>query len=216
MAFGKYTIARIYAKRAAKYDFSANLYYLLGFREFAYRKKAVEALRLRPGDTVVEIGCGTGLNFPMLQENIGSTGQIIGVDLTEAMLRKARLRIERHGWSNVTLINKDAAAFSFPSSLGGVLSTFALTLVPEYDSVIRHAAAALAPRKRMVVLDFKLSERWPESLVRLFVLLTRPYAVTLDLAERQPWLSMQCYLETVRFEELYFGGAYICAAESRG
>ena len=215
MAFGKDTVAHIYAKRAGRYDFSANLYYLLGFREFAYRKKAVEVLRLRPGDTVVDIGCGTGLNFPLLQETIGPAGRIIGVDLTAAMLEKARLRVDRHSWSNVMLINEDAAAFSFPGNTGGILSTFALTLVPEYDTVIRHAAAALAPGKRMALLDFKRSDKWPELFVRLFVLLTRPFAVTLDLADRRPWLSMQNYLRIVRFEELYFGGAYICAAESR-
>jgi demethylmenaquinone methyltransferase/2-methoxy-6-polyprenyl-1,4-benzoquinol methylase len=215
MAFGKETIARIYTKRAKGYDFSANLYYLLGFREFAYRKKAVEALQLRPGDTVVEIGCGTGLNFPLLQAKIGSSGRIIGVDMTTAMLVKARQRAKRHGWLNVTFVNEDAAAFTFPGSVEGVLSTFALTLVPEYDAVIQRAAAALAPGKHMVVMDFKRADKWPESLVRLFVMLTRPFAVTLDLAERRPWLSMQRYLKAVRLEELYFGGAYICTAESR-
>ncbi len=54
-----------YRDRAQHYDITANLYYLFGFREWAYRRKAVQALRLRPGDTVVEIGCGTGLNFPL-------------------------------------------------------------------------------------------------------------------------------------------------------
>jgi demethylmenaquinone methyltransferase/2-methoxy-6-polyprenyl-1,4-benzoquinol methylase len=53
-----------YRKRAKNYDFAANLYYLMGFRINAYRKQAVKALQLQQGDTVVEIGCGTGLNFP--------------------------------------------------------------------------------------------------------------------------------------------------------
>jgi len=122
----------------------------------------VEDLRLDAGDAVVEIGCGTGLNFPLLQEKIGPAGQIIGVDLTPAMLKKARLRVQHRGWPNVTFVNEDAAAFSFPSSVDDVFSTFAPTLVPEYDAVIRNAAAALAPGKRMVVLDFKRSDRWPE------------------------------------------------------
>jgi hypothetical protein len=73
MALGKAQLVDLYRKRAPRYDWSAQLYYVLGFREWAYRKKAVRALRLRPGDTVVEIGCGTGLNFGLLQEAVGPT-----------------------------------------------------------------------------------------------------------------------------------------------
>ena len=64
-------IQELYTKRAPRYDLSANLYYLIGFRENAYRKKAVDALQLNPGETVVELGCGTGLNFRYLQDAIG-------------------------------------------------------------------------------------------------------------------------------------------------
>ena len=60
MALDKISVARLYQKRAENYDISANLYYLIGIREFAYRKMAVDALKLGRGDTVVEIGCGTG------------------------------------------------------------------------------------------------------------------------------------------------------------
>jgi hypothetical protein len=67
-------IIDLYRRRARHYDFTAQLYYLAGFREWAYRERAVAALRLNPGDTVVDIGCGTGLNFMLLQEAVGSRG----------------------------------------------------------------------------------------------------------------------------------------------
>ena len=133
-------IRTLYGRRARHYDVTANLYYLVGFREWSYRKKAVRALRLSPGDTVVEIGCGTGLNFTLLQKAIGPTGQIIGVDLTEAMLAQARERAERAGWHNVEVVLSDATEYDFPVGVNGILSTFALTLVPEYDQVIAHGA----------------------------------------------------------------------------
>ena len=57
------SIIQTYRKRAARYDFTANLYYLFGYREWKYRRLAVEALELQPGDNVLELGCGTGLNF---------------------------------------------------------------------------------------------------------------------------------------------------------
>jgi ubiquinone/menaquinone biosynthesis C-methylase UbiE len=63
MILNKEEILQLYRKRASGYDITANLYYLVGFREQAYRKKAVKAFNLYEDDTVVEIGCGTGLNF---------------------------------------------------------------------------------------------------------------------------------------------------------
>jgi len=89
----KGAIAELYRKRAVNYDFTANLYYLIGFREYAYRRIAVEALSLKRGDTVVEIGCGTGLNFGLIEQQIGPKGKLIGVNLTEQMLAKAHKRI---------------------------------------------------------------------------------------------------------------------------
>lgn len=77
-------LVNLYRRRARRYDFTANLYYLLGFREWRYCNKAVAALPLCPGDTVVEIGCGTGLNFGLLVDEVGETGRIIGVDMTDA------------------------------------------------------------------------------------------------------------------------------------
>jgi demethylmenaquinone methyltransferase/2-methoxy-6-polyprenyl-1,4-benzoquinol methylase len=68
MAFTEKEIVSLYRKRAKSYDFTANLYYLIGFREQVYRRKSVKALNLHAGDIVVEIVCGTGLNFPLLQK----------------------------------------------------------------------------------------------------------------------------------------------------
>jgi demethylmenaquinone methyltransferase/2-methoxy-6-polyprenyl-1,4-benzoquinol methylase len=100
MALDKRSIALLYRRRAKLYDFSANAYYLLGFREFAYRKIGVKALNLKKGDTVVEIGCGTGLNFGLLRNEVGPNGKIIGVDMTPEMLQEAEKRIKRNSWQN--------------------------------------------------------------------------------------------------------------------
>ena len=83
-------IVDLYRRQAKHYDFVTQLYYLAGFRVWAYRKAAINALALRRGDTVVEFGCGTGLNFGLLEKEIGTEGRIIGVDLTDAMLSRAR------------------------------------------------------------------------------------------------------------------------------
>src|ERR1700760_1083546 len=71
-----------YRKSARHYDLTSQLY----FPQQIHRRRAVHALVLQPGDTVVEIACGTGLNFAMIEQEIGPEGRIVGVDLTDAML----------------------------------------------------------------------------------------------------------------------------------
>jgi demethylmenaquinone methyltransferase/2-methoxy-6-polyprenyl-1,4-benzoquinol methylase len=207
-------VLAVYRKRARNYDLSANLYYFLGFQEQAYRRIAVEALRLRAGDTVVEIGCGTGLNFSLLQKKIGRSGKIIGVDLTDAMLRQAADRIERNGWSNVELVQSDAASYRFPDKIDGILSTFALTLEPDYDGVIARGAKALKQGKRWVVLDVKLPTNWLRHLAPLLIFLVRPFAVSMEVAKRHPWESIERRLTKTSFKELYFGVAYVSVGEA--
>lgn len=213
MALTEKAIIDLYRLRSRHYDITANLYYLVGFREYAYRKKAVKALNLNPGDTVVEIGCGTGLNFPFLQNAIGPGGRIIGVDLTDSMLNQARKRTEKKGWSNVKLVQSDAAAYHFPGSVDGVLSTFALTLVPEFDTVIRNGCDALKPGKTWAILDFKMPSNLFSILGPLFLYLTKPFGVSLDLASRHPWESIRKYLRKPSVTEYYMGFVYLATGE---
>lgn len=155
-------LKQLYRKRADRYDLSANLYHLIGFNEHKYRRMAIDALRLKRGATVVEIGCGTGLNFSLLEKAIGPEGRIIGVDLTDSMLRKARGRVERQGWPNVELIEVDAGEYRFPENVDGIISTLALTLIPSYDNIIKNGAEALIEGGRFVVLDIKKPGNLPE------------------------------------------------------
>ena len=73
-----------------------------------YRKIAVESLRLKPGNTVLDLGCGSGLNFELLVQGIGAQGTLIGVDYSARMLARAQRKIDDHGWKNAFLIKKDA------------------------------------------------------------------------------------------------------------
>lgn len=210
MALGREKLTDLYRRRARFYDWSSHLYTLIGFREWAYRKNAVRALRLRPGATVVEIGCGTGLNFRLLRNEVGDTGRVIGVDMTDAMLAKARGRVEAREWENVELVLSDAASYVFPEGVDAILSTFALTLVPEFDDVIARGADALRSGGRWVVADLKLPDGgWPEALLPLLLPLFRPFGVTLDLAERHPWESLHRHLNDFGMQEHYFGFTYV-------
>jgi len=208
-------IVEIYRKRAQNYDFTANLYYLLGYREWAYRQKAVDALDLQPGDTVVEIACGTGLNFPLYQEAIGPQGKIIGVDLTDAMLTQAQQRIDDNGWENVELVQADARDYQFPAGVDAIISTYALSLIPESRQVLEKGVDALAPEGQLALLELQVPERWPDWLVNIGMWLIKPFAVTDEWLARRPWetiqQTMRAQLEDVTMTEMYWGLTYVIA-----
>jgi len=209
MALNKNQIIHLYRKRAANYDWSANLYYLIGLREFKYRKLAAQLLRLKPGDTVVEIACGTGLNFPFLVKLVGPEGKVIGVDLTDKMLEQAKARVTKNNWTNVELVHMDAYRYSFPDKVNGIISTFAITLIPEYEEIIRRGAEALGPDGCMVIADLRKPDRWPLWFVKLMVCITRPFGTSLDIAERKPWLAMENNFGNIRHLNRFGGFVFI-------
>ena len=206
-------VNEVYRRRARFYDWSVNAYYLIGFRWWAYRRRAIAALGLQPGAIVVEIGCGTGLNFRLLQASIGLSGRLIGVDLSTDMLQQARQRVAANGWSNVELVQARAADYNFPSSVDAVFSTFALSLVPRFDEVISKAAMALVAGGRFVVLDLRLPDNWLRNLAPLLVWLVRPFAVSLEVAKRQPWKSLQRHFSQYSYQEGYLGLVYIAVGQ---
>lgn len=107
LAPSKQEIQTTYQRHARRYDFYVRLYALLGFRYNAYRSRAIRLLHLSKGNCVVDLGCGTGLNFPLVEEQIGEEGRLIGVDLSSQMLACADQRAHRAGWTNVELVQSD-------------------------------------------------------------------------------------------------------------
>jgi demethylmenaquinone methyltransferase/2-methoxy-6-polyprenyl-1,4-benzoquinol methylase len=208
-----------YRKKAKHYDITSRLFPVPGYPQRAQRLRAVQALGLRPGDTVVDIACGTGLNFSLLEQAVGPEGRIVGVDLTDAMLAQAQHRIEANGWSNIELVQSDAAAFEFPTEVDAILSTYALSQVPACGDVIARGAEALSPGGRWVVLDLNAPDKAPRWLARLGIALVRPFASIDQWMLRRPWetirSAMQDRLTDLSWSELSFGTAFL-AAGSRG
>ncbi|MHB1077749.1 MAG: hypothetical protein ABS89_02055 [Thiobacillus sp. SCN 63-1177] len=82
-------------------------------------------------------------------------------------------------------------------------------------SVFARAADALVPDGCLVVLDFRQPENWPLWLVRLGVLITKPFGVSLDLAVRKPWEVLKKRFQRVTTNRLFGGFVYIAVGESR-
>ena len=144
---GQEATRTLYGWRASSYELQLAPY------EFI-RRMAVAHLRLRPGDCVLDLGCGTGLSLPLLRGAVGLAGRVVGVDLSPDMLLLASSRVQRERWTNVDLLcaavedaplpqRADAAFFHFTHDI--------LQSPPALDHVLRH----LRPGAHVVATGLK-------------------------------------------------------------
>ena len=115
---------------------------------------------IESGDTVLDVGCGTGLNFALLADAVGSAGRVIGLDRSPQMLKVAQRRIQRANWSNVVLVRADATDFGL-ADIGGrpvdaVLTTYAMSLIGDSPAAWARMRAVLKPTARACIVDMQL------------------------------------------------------------
>lgn len=200
-------VRRTWTRLAGIYDLRVRLF-------LRWRKPAVDALRLRPGDTVLDLACGTGLNFPYIIERIGSGGRVIGVDLTRAMLVRARRRAARRDGRNVALLEGDAARLPLAgASTDAVLCSYAMAIIPDYRRAVAEAVRVLKPGGRLALLEPKRgSALWARAVTPMVAFAGRFGAVDLD---RRPWEELPGLLEEVSQSE-YLGGIVYIASGKKG
>jgi S-adenosylmethionine-diacylgycerolhomoserine-N-methlytransferase len=125
------------------------------------RRHAVQRLMLRPNSQVLEVGCGTGLNFRYVLELLDSRqGRLTGLDFSEDMLARAARRTAAQKWSNVDLVHADAAELSLDRRFDAIFFAYSLTMIPDWPAALERAAAHLRPGGRLVVLDFGRFQGW--------------------------------------------------------
>lgn len=125
------------------------------------RKAAVARLRLSPDSKVLEVGCGTGLNFRYLLSRLDpARGHLVGLDFSPDMLRLAENRVAARGWQNVELLADDATKLELNRRFDGILFAYSLTMIPDWMAAIERAREHLQPGGRLVVLDFGRFQRW--------------------------------------------------------
>lgn len=134
----------------------------------AGRRRGIELLHLRPGQRVLDLGCGTGLNFGRLQQRIGPRGRVVGVDASSPMLTRARRRARRLGWDNVELLEADATRLDVEDvhelaggAVDAALATYALSLMPDWGSAWQRMLAVTAPGGRLAVVDMQRPDSAP-------------------------------------------------------
>lgn len=146
-------VTDFYDSLSTRYDLLATAPVVRG-----WRVAAAEALALSPGDTVVEMGCGTGANLPYLRERVGPEGRVVGIDLTAGMLAQARQRVVRAGWDNVELVRADATRPPIAAA-DAVLGSFVVGLLDDPTGAVDTWVDRLRPGGRLAILEAGRSDR---------------------------------------------------------
>ncbi len=143
------------------YRFQARIYDQTRWTILHGRKRAVERLKVRPDSSVLEVGCGTGLNFRYVLDRLDpQAGTLQGLDFSADMLVQARKRVDRKGWPNVELIQGDATTMDLGRTYDRIFFAYSLTMIPDWEASLLRAREHLAQGGRLVVLDFGQFPAW--------------------------------------------------------
>jgi demethylmenaquinone methyltransferase/2-methoxy-6-polyprenyl-1,4-benzoquinol methylase len=190
------------------------------------RARAIELLELPAGAKVLDVACGTGVNFALLEQRIGPSGRLVGVDLTPQMLGRARARVARRGWQNVQLYESDVSGLSTArlEALGALgpderfdaaLCTLGLSVIPEWERAWAAMLAVVRPGGKVAVMDagFPADAGADGELVA-----ARPFArflgrVFAAACSRRPWELVERDTDDATVERFTWG--YVAAAAGR-
>lgn len=209
-----------------RYGVGARWYDILSGERWVYRagrRAGIALLAPDAGSVVIDLGCGTGLNFPALVDAVGPTGLVIGIDRSPDMLAMAQRRVDREGWGDrVRLLRVDAAELraeqieavlaAAPGERGALadalLATYSLSVITERDEAWRRATAALRPKGRACVVDMQP----PRGLWAVLAPLARLACAAggADIAAR-PWRLVERDADTDTVQRAVRKGAHIVA-----
>jgi len=173
-------------------------------------RRALSRLAPHPGETIVDVACGTGLNLTALRNAVGPAGRVIGVEPSPDMLAVARARLAERDWVNVELVESAAEDAELPEWLDAALFSFTHDVLRTPIAVER-VAAALRPGGRAVAAGSM--DPWLPPLRPLLRRASKPYVTTLEGLDR-PWSHLAERLKIEHVERLpsYLGSMYVVTA----
>lgn len=141
-------VERVYGKLAAVYDLT------FGPALHPGRVQAIQRMNIRPGDHVLEVGVGTGINLSLYPRDC----QVTGIDFSAEMLEKARERVWRKNVKNARLLQMDAADLKFPDDTFDIVyAPYLISVVPDPVKVAQEMHRVCKPGGRVIFLNHFLS-----------------------------------------------------------
>lgn len=195
-----------YRRRAAVYNAELTLFEPI-------RRATIECLALQRGDSVIDVGCGTGLSLPQLQRAVGPTGRIVGIEQCPEMLAQARDCVSRHRWRNVTLIQSSAEDAALGCGADAALFHFTHDIL-RAPRAVANVAAALRPGARVAASGLQWANVWAWPL-NLFVLGAALHSVSSLAGLDRPWSLLADSLQDLTVEPLLGGAVFLAQGVRR-
>jgi ubiquinone/menaquinone biosynthesis C-methylase UbiE len=119
------------------------------------REAAIDGLDLQPGDRVLDVGCGPGVNFARIRGDIGDDGALVGIDYSPEMVAQARERVTEHGWTNVDVLQGDATSADLGDGFDAAIATLSVSVMPDIQGAVENVHRSIASGGTVVVFDLR-------------------------------------------------------------
>ncbi len=172
-----------------------------------YRRAVVEALPLRSGQVVLDVGCGTGLCCVLLRDKVGPEGGVVGIEESPEMAAVAREHIACEGWDNVTVVQAQAEDAEIGLTADAALFCAVHDILQSPDA-LRNVLTSLRPGAWVAAGGGKWAAPVMVALNSMVGMLHAPYVRDFSGFDR-PWRHLERLVEDVRVEEMAFGSGYV-------
>ncbi len=195
-----------YRALAGRYDYATR-------RIEPIRRQTIEALRLRRGQRVLDVACGTGKSFEMLLDAVGPEGAVVGVEQSSDMMQQARERVREAGWQNVELIESPMENASLKQPVDAVLFVYTQDVL-QSDAALRQIFAATKSGAQVASTGLKLFP-WYLGIANVWLLaISYPYFTTFEGLKR-PWDPLAPYIDSLQIRSTFMGSGYIAHGQRR-
>jgi len=189
-----------YGERARSYDRDTGAFQ-------PYREAVVEALPLREGQVVLDVGCGTGRCCGLLRDKVGLSGAVVGIEESPQMAAVAREHIACAGWRNVTVVQSGAEQAQITPTADAALFC-AVHDIMQSPAALGNVMTKLRPGAWVAAAGGKWAEPMLMGVNFMVAMLHAPYVQSFSGFDR-PWRHLEQLLQDVRVHEIALGSGYI-------
>jgi demethylmenaquinone methyltransferase/2-methoxy-6-polyprenyl-1,4-benzoquinol methylase len=176
------------------------------------RRAAIAALALRPGESVIDVACGTGAALPLLAQAVGPQGRVVGIEQSAEMLTLARRRLAGAGLSaRATLVESAAQRAALPQQADALLFCYTHDVL-QTPAALRAIFAAARPGARVAVAGMRFLPWWAAPANLWLRLRARRYVTTFE-GMQEPWAPLAAYCPDLRvLRTFHLGTSYLATA----